>query len=286
MSQRLLHKEDVSALAIESGGEGVSQGMDRGCALDPSFLDPLAEPTLNMPLGDALVVAVLEKRAVSEVFEVGSQMLLDGLAEEHLLGAVPFGGPDMDLAYVEIYIVDIECDRRSQPDPGSQHEVEKDMVAAIGLAGACRQCGHEPVCLSLGKYSGRRTGADGPADEAPRIMGCVTSPVEIPEEHLQRRPEGIDRGGFLEPTVGPSSRLWGRKEPCYILVRNFGKVATVANLARPVRKQTDVAVVLGNRAGRTAIGFELDEKLCEGLFNVHGGLLGITTLNLTHYSLG
>ena len=117
---------------------------------DSSLLNPLAEPALCMAVGEALALGVLEERAVGEILEVGAQVFRDRLADEHTLGSIALGGPDLDLAGVEVNIINIERDRRSQPDPGGQHQVEEDMIASICRAGACSQRGHEPIRLSLG----------------------------------------------------------------------------------------------------------------------------------------
>ena len=57
-------------------------------------------------------------------------------------------------------------------------------------------------------------------------------------------------------------------------MRYLGKNATVANVARPVRKQADVALVLVDRMRRTAIGFELEEEFGKTFLDIHSDLLG------------
>jgi len=146
----LLDQKNILAPSIEPSREGVAEGMNGGRTLDLGLLNPLAEPALNMSLGEALTLSIPKERPVKSVFEVGTQVFLDCLAEKHLLGTAALGGPDMELAYVEVYVVHIQRDRRSQSDARGQHEAKEHVVATIRPGFTCFYSLHELGCLSLG----------------------------------------------------------------------------------------------------------------------------------------
>ena len=109
--------------------------------------------------------------------------------------------------------------------------------------------------------------------------------VKIPKERLYRRSEAVGRGRLLDAATAPCARLRRRKKRRQGFMRYLIHIATVANVVRPVREQEDVPAVLGDGAFRATVGFELDEEFGEGFFDLHGGLLGILTLNSSHCAL-
>lgn len=124
--------------------------------------------------------------------------------------------------------------------------------------------------LVIGQRTRWGSSADCHSNKATRIRGCESALVAISKEAPKAGSESVHRGRFLHAPVAACSRLWRCQERGYILVRNLGNLATVANLVRPVRKQTNMPPILADSAGCTTICFELDDELPERLCDLHG----------------
>jgi len=204
------------------------------------------------------------------IFQVTTQEFSDFFAEIHLIWLVSLCCCEEERSITEVNILYIERDDRTKANPGTQHQMKKDVVAPVLYAWSLRDSGHKFGNLLLGKCSWWGAGADGTAYQTSGIARDVSCLVEVLEEYPQRCPQDVHRGRLLFATVTPCLGRGRRNEFRYVQVGDLGDIATVANLVRPVRKETDVASILANGAGCPAVGFELSDESVESGFDIHG----------------
>jgi len=80
------------------------QAMTRSSPSDTSFFLPLAEPPLDMPVGEAMAMAAGEERPMSALPDEGLQVLTDLPAQKDHVRPIALGFPQHQDSLVEVDI--------------------------------------------------------------------------------------------------------------------------------------------------------------------------------------
>lgn len=156
--------------------------MDRGGPADPGFLDPLAEAPLDLPSRDTLPVPAEEEWPLGPAVHVAQEEQPGDPPEKNPAGPVPLRLSEPEYAAVDVHILAVEGHGRAKPDPRLEDEVEQNRVPAVLVPPALGQGQQEPGDLELTQGPGQRPLADGPADQAGRVLGDLARRVDVIEK--------------------------------------------------------------------------------------------------------
>src|SRR5438093_6895124 len=160
--------------------------MRRRCPRDSRLAKPLAKAPVDMPPCDAHSSTSGEEGACLAVGEVPSQVPLDLGAEEHHVGPVALGAPELDFGLVQVNVIDIEGDGRSDANASPKHQPEEHAIALGLLAPGLVENEEETplVLLAEGPWWGRR--ASSATNQTSRVVGDVAGAMAMTEERLDR----------------------------------------------------------------------------------------------------